>query len=217
MNISCLVTTHNEGKCLWQLFPALHKANIFSEIIVLDDNSTCPFTLAGIKNEKVFKHSLNNDYGEHKNYGIQQCSGDYIFQLDGDEQLAEWVLDTIPELLLDNPSIELFWFPRLNDFQGVTPEHAATWGWHLSEVHGKQVVNWNSGDYQGRLFKRHYPRIKFEGRLHERINGHTSFAYLPKEPEYAIIHSKTIGKQIETNLRYNKQFTLQENMGNLIT
>ena len=63
------------------------------------------------------------------------------------------------------------------------------------------------------LFRSNLPHIKWERRLHEKIVGHKTFAHLPKEEEFALYHNKTIEKQIETNIKYNKLFTEQENKG----
>ena len=71
----------------------------------------------------------------------------------------------------------------------------------------------NFPDPQYRIFKRDYPRISYKRRLHEKIEGYKSFSLLPQEEEWCLLHLKTIDKQIETNLRYNKQFTDAENRG----
>lgn len=70
----------------------------------------------------------------------------------------------------------------------------------------------NFPDYQSRIFK-NLPYIRWEKRLHERVVGAKSYAFLPKEEDFALYHNKTIEKQIETNLRYNKLFTEKENLG----
>jgi len=72
------------------------------------------------------------------------------------------------------------------------------------------LVNWP--DYQTRIFK-NLPSIRWRNRLHERISGNTNYVFFPKEEEYALYHNKTIEKQIETNLRYNKEFTANDNLG----
>jgi hypothetical protein len=49
--------------------------------------------------------------------------------------------------------------------------------------------------------------------LHERIEGNNNYVYLPFEEDLALYHDKTIEKQVETNLGYNKRFTEKENQG----
>jgi glycosyltransferase involved in cell wall biosynthesis len=224
--ISYLVTCHNESKQLKDLLSLLCKYNTDGEIIVLDDFSDdintkevlskCsvvhPMTLK--PNFTVHQHALNNNYGEHKNYGKSLCKGEYIFQIDADELPAESLLEDLPDILKENPATELFWIPRINMYEGVTEQHAKMWGWDINNP-GKWV-NWNGGDYQTRIFK-NLPNIKWEGRLHEKIIGHKTFAHLPKEEELALYHRKTMEKQMETNLRYNKLFTVEENKGYKVT
>jgi len=164
-------------------------------------------------NIKYWEHNLNNNYSEHKNFGISKCSGDYIFQIDGDENPTETLLENVKDIIEANPTIEVFWIPRINDFKGVTTEHAKQWGWRLTEssTYKRPIINWP--DPQGRLFKNVPDRIKWVGRLHERVEGNTSYVYLPFDEELSLYHDKTIEKQIETNLRYNSNFTKEENQG----
>ena len=67
-------------------------------------------------------------------------------------------------------------------------------------------------DYQFRIF-RNTPTIRFQKRLHERIDGFNAYALLPTEEDWALYHDKTIETQIKTNLRYNEWFTAEENAG----
>lgn len=163
-------------------------------------------------------HNLDNDYGHHKNAGIAHCGNDtnFIFQIDADELPSETLLLNIKDIIAANPTKELFFIPRINDFQGVTETHAKQWGWKLTpsnECNGRNVVNFP--DHQGRIFRRN-PNIQWAGRLHERIQGHAEHAFLPTDQDLYLLHTKTIEKQIETNLRYNQQFTSEENQGHQV-
>ena len=220
-SISYLVTVHNETQTLENLLGRLTTFKCpEDEIVIVDDYSDDIQTHAILTKfqtkDWIYLHRLNNDYGAHKNYGITECKNDWIFQLDADE-LPPFTLvgENIKELINSNPQVELFWIPRINDFKGVTPEHAARWNWTLSmsPTYNRPIINWDTGDYQGRLFKRDYPRIHWEKKLHEQITGHNSHAPLPKDESWAIYHDKTIEKQEESNIRYMKNFTPNENMG----
>lgn len=70
----------------------------------------------------------------------------------------------------------------------------------------------NAPDPQGRLFK-NIPSLRWERRLHEKVEGAKIFSHLPDEYEYSLFHNKTIEKQIETNIKYNQKFTAIENQG----
>ena len=71
----------------------------------------------------------------------------------------------------------------------------------------------NVPDYQPRIFINDPQRIKWDRRLHEKIEGFTTMTTLPAEEEFALYHDKSIATQIETNKRYNVWFTQEENKG----
>lgn len=220
MKLSYLITCHDETTTLDNLLSRLDKfLGDNDEVVIVSDNPTKETYrilynwTSGPTHVYVYEHNLNNNYSEHKNWGSSKCSGDYIFQIDGDENPTEALLENIKDIIEANPTIEVFWLPRINDFKGVTTEHAKQWGWRLTEssTYKRPIINWP--DPQGRLFKNIPNRIKWVGRLHERIGGNTSYVYLPFDEELALYHDKTIEKQIETNLRYNSNFTKEENWG----
>lgn len=70
----------------------------------------------------------------------------------------------------------------------------------------------NVPDYQSRLY-RNLDHIRYQRRLHEKVEGHTSYVFIPPQKDIAIMHEKTIEKQRQTNLRYNNMFTEDENKG----
>ena len=227
MKLSYLITCSTETDTLQKLLQYIRKTiNTTDEVIILmdekhnDENSKTHAIVVAyhhVHGCRLLSHPLDNNYGAHKNFGIEHCGGDYIFQLDGDELPPEALLgENLHAFLESNPTIEAFAVPRINDFRGVTQEHANRWGWRLttSPTYNRPIVNFP--DYQFRIFKKDYPRISFNRRLHEKIEGYASYVALPPEEEYAIYHDKTIETQIATNERYNKMFTQQENMGHSV-
>ena len=76
------------------------------------------------------------------------------------------------------------------------PSHD-TWRWKVNE---KGWVNWP--DFQTRIYK-NSPEIKWVNKVHERINGHKQFAYIPMEEEWALYHPKTIERQEKQNKTYS--------------
>jgi glycosyltransferase involved in cell wall biosynthesis len=211
MFLSYLVTCHNETDSLRKLLAKLSENKKEKhEIIVLDDYSDNLETLRILDeyNDKVdvHKHKLNNDYGSHKNYGIDLCTGKYIFQLDSDEYPTDLLLQNIDIILDQNENSEVIWIPRLNYFEGVTQQDIITWGWQFNDG----LINFP--DYQSRCFKR-LPYIRYKRRLHEKVEGFKSYTFIPPQKDYAIVHEKTIEKQRQTNINYNKLFTEEENKG----
>lgn len=226
MKISYLVTCSSETTTLQTLLKKLFDYKNDDQIVIVRDsdcsNKETINIIENIASDKpnvgVLQHPLNADYGTHKNWGTQQCSGDYIFQIDGDELPPDTILGDNLKLIIEaNSGTELIFVPRINDYKGVTEIHARQWGWRLSpspSYENRPIVNWP--DYQGRIFKNVPDRIKWDRKLHEKIEGHNQYSFLPAEEEYALYHDKTIEKQLETNLRYNKVFTVEDNMGHKV-
>lgn len=213
MFLSYLVTCHNETRSLNDLLSKLYsllKPN--HEIVIVDDYSDSPETLKildeyqGLETITIQKHKLDNNYSAQKNFGIDQCKGDWIFQLDADELPTDELLENIDAILEANDANEVIWLPRCNKFIGVTQKDIDNWGWHM---HNGMV---NFPDYQSRIYK-NLPYIRYQRRLHERVEGYKSYVMIPPQEELAIIHTKTIEKQRENNHNYMKNFTMAENMG----
>jgi glycosyltransferase involved in cell wall biosynthesis len=235
MKISYLITCSTETDTLQRLIERIYNHLNSDELVILQDESSwdtkrkkylTDITELNPNPEKIqylpiFVHPLNTDYGYHKNWGTQQCSGSWIFQLDGDELPSENIIgENLHTIIESNPEVELIFVPRINDYRGVTEEHAKMWGWRLTNskkdgiAQGRPLVN--MPDFQGRIYRNIPNRIKWDRKLHEKIVGHNKYSFLPPEEEYAIYHDKTIEKQLETNLRYNKIFTVEDNMGHKV-
>lgn len=199
--ISFALTTCNEGQYIQDLLDQLvpHCEKTGDEIVVLDDNSSDPFTvnlLEGYERAdaiKLYNHSLNNDFATHKNYLNSKCSGEYIFQVDADETLHPYLLENLHTIAKINPNIELFFIPRVNVVHGITDDDIKRWNWWVNEY------GWNCWpDYQRRFYK-NLPHIRWEGTVHEIIVGHKYHAPLPAEEQWALYHIKDIERQRRQN------------------
>ena len=202
--ISFAITTHNEGEYIRDLFDQLvpHCEQTGDEIVVVDDNSTDPFTLnllydyADRNIIQLYSHELNHDFGAHKNFLNSKCNGKYIFQVDADEKFNQNLLTYIHDII-DNNDIDLYMIPRVNVVSGLTDEDIRRWGWRINE---KGWVMFP--DYQTRLYK-NIPEIKWEGKVHERIVGYKTTAPLPEEEEWSLYHIKDIDRQRKQNDYYD--------------
>ena len=225
MKISYLITVHNETLELLQLIEKLKTHIDFltpnDEIVILDDFSDNEDTKKILSKAKsygftVIQHALNKNFSEHKNYGSKRCVGDYILQIDADEYLSQPLLNNIHEIIDSNPTVELYRVPRVNIVRGATDNDARNWGWHMTklpEFGDLPIINWHTtGDYQSRIYKNSL-RIQWHKPLHETIMGAAIVAHLPKEVDYAIIHDKTIDRQRAQNEFYNKNWSINANMG----
>ncbi len=208
MQVSFAITTHNEGECLGELLSQLRnhieKNETDDEIVILDDNSEEPDTTtilesyASLPYVHLHRRALERDFGAQKSYLNSLCTGDYIFQIDADELLAPELLENLYDILTSNLSVDMFFVPRVNTVEGLTEEHVQAWKWHVDDA-GR--VMWP--DFQTRLY-RNSSEIMWIGKVHERIDGFDTFAHLPEEEVYAIMHHKHITRQEEQNAFYDQ-------------
>jgi glycosyltransferase involved in cell wall biosynthesis len=206
VKISFAITVKNEGDylndLLNQLVPYCNETG--DEIVILSDNTDDEYTLSilnaysGEENISINTRTLNNDFAEHKNALNKLCSGDYIFQIDADETLNPNLLKYLHDVLEYNADIDLFLVPRVNIVNGITKEDIEAWRWNVNEYGWVMFP-----DYQTRLY-RNNETIKWEGKVHERINGHKSQTSFPAEEEWAIYHIKSIQRQREQNSFYEQ-------------
>ena len=205
MKISYSILTHNETVSLMKLIDFLleHKDEE-DEIVILDDYSDNEKTSAyldvvcSIHEIKFEQRHLHKDFANQKNYLNNMCKGSYIMNIDADELLTKYFMKNIKMVLEANPTIDLYWVPRVNTVEGITDEHIQKWGW---EVNDSGWVNFP--DYQGRLYKKR-PNIRWEKPVHERIVGYREHTFLPPEKKWAMIHKKEIERQENQNEFYSK-------------
>lgn len=146
---------------------------------------------------KVIEFALKGNFAFFKNNLKANCKGTWIFQIDADELLHEEFLQSLPEILRDNPEVQLFCLPRINTVEGLTQDHINKWRWNVND---KGWINFP--DIQTRIIQ-NSPKIQWVGKVHEVITGHSSHAILPLQEEYCILHHKDIQRQEKQNTLYN--------------
>lgn len=203
MKISFAITACNELDEIKRLIPLLleHKG-IQDEIVILFDEKNgnkdvldfiLPYNIK--PNVQVWRGlDWDNNFADWKNKLNDYCIGDYIFQLDSDETVSEFLIKNIGEIIQENSEVELFYLARINTVSGITMEHINKWRWNLDKE-GRI----NFPDYQGRVYK---SNLKWEGKVHEKISGAKYYAVLPLDEEYCIQHHKTIERQNKQNIFY---------------
>lgn len=205
MKISYSMLTHNETDSLLKLieFIVKHKDEE-DEIVILDDYSDNEKTkkildtMCSIHEIKFEQRHLLKDYGSQKNHLKNMCTGDYIFNLDADELPNKWLMKNIKSVLEANPTIDLYWVPRVNTVDGIDPGyHLKQWGWTMNE---KGWINFP--DYQGRIW-RNRPNIMWKNPVHEVLIGYKEHTYLPAEEEFCFYHPKDIKRQEKQNEFYS--------------
>ena len=204
MKISYSILTHNETDSLSELIQFLVKhKDEEDEIVILDDYSDNEKTkeildaMCSIYEIKFEQRNLNKNYGDQKNHLTRMCNGDYIINIDADELPNKWLIKNIKSILETNPTIDLYWVPRVNTVEGLTQEHINKWGWQVNE---KGWVNFP--DYQGRIW-RNRQNIRWEKPVHEQLVGYKEHTFLPQEEQFCFYHPKTIDKQEKQNEFYS--------------
>ena len=202
MKISYAIPVCNEYKEIEYLLKYLtkHKREQDEIVVQCDQGNTTQEVYNVLKQYpdiKVIEFALNKDFASFKNNLKDNCSGDYIFQIDADEYPEEYLMNTIEWVINNNPKTDIFWVPRINKVEGLTQEHIDRWGWVVDN--DKRV---NFPDYQCRILK-NVKRIKWKNKVHEVLMGHKTESHLPANKEFCIYHLKDIQRQEQQNEFYN--------------
>ena len=178
MKISYAITVYNELDEIIYLIEFLKKTKRpTDEIVVLFDDKGPNQVWTYLKSQEQYiilhPSNFNNDFAEWKNKLNKLCTGDYIFQIDADEVPNELLIENLHIILEDNKS-DIILVPRINYVKGITQHHLKTWQWKQNE---KGWVQWP--DHQWRIYK-NTPEIKWKNKLHEILDGYTTYANLPE-------------------------------------
>ena len=203
--ISYAISAHNEHVELERLLDFLDKHIRNEDEIVLQLDTTATPEVRAVADKynvgaryeyhRIYS-GLNGNFAAFKNNLKAHCTRPWIFNLDADEMVSEWFIQNLPQILQDNPTVELFCVPRINTVTGLTQEHIQKWRWSVNE---KGWVNFP--DIQTRILQ-NTPKIGWAGKVHEVITGQANHAVLPFEEEYCILHHKNIQRQEAQNHLY---------------
>jgi glycosyltransferase involved in cell wall biosynthesis len=203
MKISYAITVCNELREIKKLVPfLLDYKRPQDEIVVLYDSSNgnpevldflLPYNkLPNVQTWRCF--DWNDNFADFKNKLNSYCTGDYIYQIDADEMISQYMVENLHLILEMNPKVDLIFVPRINTVEGITQEHIEKWRWNIND---KGYINFP--DRQGRIYRK---GMSWYSRVHERIVGGSKFATLPDDEEYCIQHHKTIERQERQNNYY---------------
>lgn len=159
---------------------------------------------------KVVGMPLNGNFADFKNNLIENATGEYIFQIDADESLGDVLLDPnkLYSVLRANPTVDLFYVPRINIVVGITQDYITLQGWKskykgfkCEDALNEKSINFP--DYQGRIFRR-TDKIRWQGKVHEQVIGASAMSLFPDMEDFALEHIKTFERQINQNNLYSE-------------
>jgi hypothetical protein len=205
MKISYAITVCREYKEIKSLVTFLkEKKRAEDEIVILFDqkNGSAEVEMWLTKmnkypNIQFWRGFFDNHFADWKNKLTEYCKGDYIFQIDADEIPNSFLIENLPTILESNPENEIYLVPRVNTVEGLEDNHIKQWGWKINEL---GWVNWP--DYQWRIWK-NKPEIKWKNKVHEVLSGFKTYAALPQDENYSLLHAKAIERQIKQNEYYD--------------
>ncbi len=145
--ISVCMIVRNEEKFLENCLNSI-KA-VADEIIIVDTGSTDhTVEIAHSFTDKIYFHPWQDSFSEARNHYLDYATGEWIFQIDADEELVQ---EDIPNLLkaLDDKGIDAIMVQIISKFQQGKSE----------AVHSVERIFRNNGI------------IHYEGRVHNRVVG----------------------------------------------
>ena len=174
------------------------------EIIVLFDSNNGSKSVEDFLRSKSINGEFNwvpykfdGHFADMKNKLTSLCNGDYIYQIDADEMVNEYVLRLLPQVLEQN-DVDVLMVSRINTVEGITQEHINKWGWKVTDQ------GWiNFQDPQFRVY-RNDGKIKWKNKVHEVLEGYKTISHLPTEKEWCLIHEKSIERQEKQNKFYSE-------------
>jgi len=203
MRLTYAITVCNEFIEIQRLIAFLLKhKRTQDDVVVLYDSKNGDLEIENF----LRSHSVNGEFAWHKaefqghfadwkNHLTKFCTGDYIFQIDADEMVTEYMCNILPQILESN-QVDVIRVPRINTVKGMNQDHMQQWGWAVNEN------GWiNFPDFQWRLY-RNAEHIKWENKVHEVLTGYETVSHLPIDSEFCLIHEKTIERQIKQNTYY---------------
>jgi glycosyltransferase involved in cell wall biosynthesis len=145
--ISVVILAKNEEA---KIRTCLESIKWVDEIVLLDgysDDQTVP--ICEEYNVKIVRHKFSGDFGHERNVGNDNCTGDWILQLDADEVVTEGFKEKVKDILVDGTEYSAFKFLRKNFFMGHFMKYG---GWY---------------HYSHHFFKR--GKAHYDGRVHHQL------------------------------------------------
>ncbi len=165
--LSVVVSAYNEQKALGRCLASVSFAD---EIIVVDNESQDKtIEVAKKYTKKVYSQKNILMLNTNKNYGFGKATGDWILNLDADEEIPKELAKEIGEIMRSNPKENGFWIKRKNIIFGKWITHGLWWP-------DKQIRLFRRG--KGKFPCIHiHEYIAIDGQVGELVEPYTHYNY----------------------------------------
>lgn len=138
--ISAVILTKNEEKNIKECLDGLRWCD---EILVIDDNSTDEtMKMAEEHKARAIRRSLNGNFAQQRNFGLEKASGEWIFFVDADEKVSVNLAKEIQRVTHDSTIVKQrvngFYFKRIDWFAGGWLKHGEVGG--IGGVGGVKIL-----------------------------------------------------------------------------
>jgi glycosyltransferase involved in cell wall biosynthesis len=124
--LSVVVSAYNEEAALSRCLSSVR--HLADEIVVVDNESRdCTVEIAKKFTKNIYSQKNILMLNTNKNYGFEKATGDWILNLDADEEIPEDLAQEIKALIQTNPKHAGFWIKRKNIIFGKWITHGLWW------------------------------------------------------------------------------------------
>lgn len=185
--VSYAIGVCNESLELDSLLYCLDKTMIHSDevVVLIDTKKVTPHVYDVLEKYPWVRfcgRDFDGHFANHKNYLTSQCKGEYVFNIDADEVPSCGIVENIYKLI----KADVIFIPRVNLLPGATQEFLNECQFSITQ---EGFINWP--DYQGRIYKQ---TLRWEGDLHEKIQGFKTTGQLPAHAHASLWHVKSVQK-----------------------
>src|ERR1700704_4123553 len=127
LRLSVVIPMYNRAEFIRRAINSCLRSSLTDfEVIVVDDGSTDGSALVVRQLDhpaiRLVQHDVNRGLGATRNTGIDHARGEWVGQLDSDDELVDGALDMIRERAAEVPSdVAALWFRCRTDDGSLTP------------------------------------------------------------------------------------------------